>query len=85
MYIGTCLVRSDSYKCKTKYAFFYDSHFKSLHQSKCCEAFVENRADAPICVLEDKELETKLNLRHSLKSFFGGKCTVEYVYKINPC
>ena len=37
--------------------FDYDSHFKHLHQSKCCEALMDNRADTPICVLEDKDRE----------------------------
>ena len=46
---------------------------------------MDNIADAYICVLEDKEIETKLNLTHALKYFFGGKFTVEYVNKITPC
>ena len=32
VYICTCNVKSDEYKCLTKHAFFYDSHFKPLHQ-----------------------------------------------------
>ena len=85
VYICTCSVRYDEYKFKTKHAFVFDSHFKPLHQSKFCGDLIDNRADAPICVLEDKERETKLNLRYALKYFFGGQCTVEYVYKITPC
>ena len=46
---------------------FYDSHFKTLHQSKICGALIDNRADAPIYVLEYKDREKKLNLRHALK------------------
>ena len=32
VYICICSIRSDEYKCKTKYAFDFDSHFKPLHQ-----------------------------------------------------
>ena len=85
MYICTCSVRSDEFKCKTKHAFFYDSHFKTLYQSKCCGDIIDNRADATIFVLEDNDIHTKLNLRHALENFFCGQCTVEYVYKITPC
>ena len=46
---------------------------------------IDNRADAPICVLEDKDRATKKKLRHALKEFFGGLCHVEYVYRITPC
>ena len=62
-----------------KHAFVYESHFKPLHQSKYCGALIDNRADAPICVLEDKDREKNLNLRYALKEFFGGMCHVEYV------
>ena len=63
VYICKCSVRPDEYKCKTKHAFVFDSHFKTLHQSKCCGFLIDNRDDAPICVLKDKEIETNLNLR----------------------
>ena len=33
VYIFTCSVISDEYKCKTKHAFVFDSHFKPFHQS----------------------------------------------------
>ena len=32
LYICTCSVRYDEYKCNTKHAFVFDSHFKPLHQ-----------------------------------------------------
>ena len=54
VYICTRSVRSEKYKCKKKHAFVFDSHFKPLHQSKYCGAIIDNRADTPICVLEDK-------------------------------
>ena len=75
VYICTCSVRSDEYKCKTKHVFFY-SNFKPFHQSKCYVALIDNRADATIFVLEDREIETKINLRHALKDLFGGQCTL---------
>ena len=56
VYICTCLVRSYEYKYKTKHAFIFDSHFKPLHQSNVFGDLIDNRADAPICVLEDKDI-----------------------------
>ena len=85
VYICKCYVKYDEYDCWTKHAFIYDSHFKPLHQSKCCGAIIDNRSDAPICVLEDKDIEKNLNLRHALKELFGGMWNVEYVYKITSC
>ena len=73
------------YKCLGKHAFVYDSYFKPLHQSKIYEYLIDNRADAPICVLEDKGIETKKNLRYALIELFGDLCHAEYVYKITPC
>ena len=68
-----------------KHVFVFDRNFKPLHRSKFCGSLIDNRADAPICVLEDKEGETNMNLRYALKDLFGGQCTVECVYKITPC
>ena len=70
VYICTCSVRSDEYKCKKKHAFVFDSHFKPLHQSKCYGDLIDNIYDAPICVMEDKEIETKINLIHALQYLF---------------
>ena len=55
--------------CKTKHAFFYDSHFKPLYQEIFCGDIIDNISDVPIYVLEDKDRETKINLRHALKTF----------------
>ena len=49
VFICTFNVKYDEYKCWGKNVFVYDSHFKPLHQSKWCEALIDNRADAPIC------------------------------------
>ena len=55
VYIYTCNVQSVEYNCCTKHAFVYDSHLKPLHQTKCFGFLIDNRSDAPICVLEDKD------------------------------
>ena len=67
MYICSCSVRSDEYRCKTKHAFVYDNHFKHLQQSKNYGDLINNTGNAPIFVLEDNDRDTKLNLKHSLK------------------
>ena len=54
VFICTCNVQYFEYNCWTKHAFVYDSHFKLLHQTKCCGVLIGNRDDAPICVLEEK-------------------------------
>ena len=59
VYICICNIKSDEYKSTesdeykswTKHAFGYDGNFKPLNQSKCCGDIIDNRADAPICVL----------------------------------
>ena len=84
VYICTCNVQSIEHNCYTKHVFVYDIHFKPLHQTKCCGVLIDNRADAPICVLEDKDRESKKNLKHALKELFGGLCHVEHVYRITP-
>ena len=83
--ICTCNVQSVEYNCCKKHAFVYDSHFKPLHQSKCCGVLIDNRADAPICVFEDKDIESKKNLKHALKGSFVGMCHVKNLYRITPC
>ena len=64
--ICACNVESDEYNFWTKHTFVYDSHFKPLHQQKFCGVIIDNRADAPICVLEDRDTKTKGKLRHAL-------------------
>ena len=72
VYICTCNDESYEYKCWKKHEFFYDSHFKPLHQSKCCGALIDNRAGAPTLVFEDRDREKNINFRFSLKELFGG-------------
>ena len=85
VYLCSYYVRSEEYICHTKHAFFYCSHFKPLHQPKFCGVLIDNRAYAPICVLDKNEGVTMLNLKPGLNSFSGGMWDVEYVYKITTC
>ena len=85
VFICTCNVQSVEYNYWKKHEFVYDIHFKPLHQTKCCGVLIYNRDDAPICVLEDKDRESKKQLDHALEEFFGGKCHLEHGYKLNPC
>ena len=55
VYICVFNVKNVKYDLCTKHAFFYESHCKPLHQTKCCGVLIYNIADAPICVLEDKD------------------------------
>ena len=85
VFICTCNFQSVEYNCCTKHAFVYDIHFKPFHQTKFCGVIIDNRSDAPIFVLEDKDRESNKKFDHALKEFFGGKCHVENVYRITPC
>ena len=53
VYICTCNVQSVEYNLWKNHAFVYDSHYKPLHQTKCCGVLIDNRADAHI-FFEDK-------------------------------
>ena len=59
VFICTCNVQYVEYNYWKNHAFVYESNFKPLHQTKCCGFLIDNRADAPICVLEDKDREKK--------------------------
>ena len=67
VFICTCNVQYDEYNCWKNHEFVYDSHFKPLHQTKCCGVLIDNRADAPICFLEYKYIESKKQLVGTLK------------------
>ena len=79
VYIYTCNVQSVEYNCWKKHSLVYDSHYKPFHQNKCCGVLIDNRAYAPIFVLEEKDRESKKQLDHALKEFFGGKYHVVVV------
>ena len=85
VYVCTCNVQSVEYNLWKEREFVYNSHYKPLHQTKCCGVLIDNIADAPICVLEYKDRESKKQLDHAHKEFFGGKCHVEIVYRITAC
>ena len=85
VYICVCNVHNVKYDLWTKHEFVYDSHYKPLHKSECCGVLIDNRAGAPICVLEDNDRASKKDLHLALRHFFEGRCHVEHVYKINPC
>ena len=55
VFIYTSNFQSVEYRCWKKHAFFNDSHFVHLHQTKCCRVLINNRADAHIFVLKDKD------------------------------
>ena len=76
VYICTCNVKYDEYKCWKKHAFVYDIKFKPFRQSKFCGDLIDNRDDGPICVLKDKDRETKKLLRYAFIEFFGSLCHV---------
>ena len=67
VHICTCEVEYNEYNFWTKHAFVFDSHFKPLNQSKYFLGLIDNRADAPICVLEGKERKKKMILRNALR------------------
>ena len=70
VYICVYNVHNVKYDLWTKHAFVYDSHYKPLHKTECCGVLIDNRADAPICVLEDTDRATKKDLHYALKEFF---------------
>ena len=85
VYICVCNVHNVKNDLWKNHAFVYDSHYKPLHQTECCGVLLDNRADAPICVLEDNDIASKKDLHLALRQFFEGRCHVEHVYKITPC
>ena len=85
VYICVCNVHNVKYDLWTKHVFVYDSHYKPLHKTECCGVLIYNRADEPICVLEDNDRASKRDLDLSPRQLFEGRCHVEHVYKITPC
>ena len=63
VYICECSVQYEYYKIKTEHTFVFKSHFKPLHEPKCCGDLIDNRADATIFVLDDNDREYKHNLK----------------------
>ena len=59
VYIYTCNVQSVEYNFWTKHAFVYYIHYKPLHQTKCCGVLIDIRDDAHVCVLEEKDRQSR--------------------------
>ena len=82
VYVCICSVYSNIFEHWTQHAFFYDSYFTTKVNSACHGAIIENRRYAPICVMEEKDRETKNKLKIMLRNFFQGMCIVKYVFKV---
>ena len=52
VYAFICRVYLDVFKKYTSHVFVYDIHFALLYKSECCDAIVDNRSYAHMCVLE---------------------------------
>ena len=59
VYICICNVHNVKYDLWKKHAFVYEIHYKPLNQTDCCGVLIDNRADATICVLENKDRAKK--------------------------
>ena len=70
VYICVCNVHNVKYNCCKKHAFVYDSHYKPLHKTECCWVLIDNRSDAPICVLEDNYRASKRKMDLAIRQFF---------------
>ena len=61
VYNCTCTVANKNNIYNTSHAFDYDSHFKQLGQKTCCDALTDTIMNAPICVLDKNDSESKEN------------------------
>ena len=82
VYVFICTVYSKVLKDFTKHVFVYDIYYLTKVKSARRGATIENRRYSPICVLEEKDRETKLTLKNMLRNFFQGTCTVIYAFKV---
>ena len=85
VYVCICSVYSKVLKEFTQHPFVYDSYFLTKVKSACRGAIIDNRRYLPICVLEEKDRESKLTLKNILRTLFQGKCTVNYTFKVTSC
>ena len=67
------------------FTIVYDSYFLTKVKSVYHGAIIDYRRYAPICVLEEKDRESKLTLKNILRTFFQGTCTVNYTFKVTSC
>ena len=82
VYVCICSVYSKILKECTQHAFVYDSYFTTTGNNTCQGEIIDNRRYAPICVLEEKDRETRKKLKDMLRNFFEGTCVVKYAFKI---
>ena len=82
VYVCICKLYSSVFKEYTQHAFIYDSHISLLDKIGCCGAIIDNISYAPICVLEVKDIKSKISLKNMLSKFFKGTFIVEYNFKI---
>ena len=82
VYVCIFSVYSKVLKEFTEHAFLYDSNFLTKLKSACCGANFYNRRFSPICVLEEKDIESKRTLNNILRTFFQGACTLNYALKV---
>ena len=61
VYVCICSVYSNILKEWTQHDFVYDSYFTTTGNNTCQGEIIDNRRYAPICVLEEKDRETKKN------------------------
>ena len=66
----------------TQHAFVNDSHFSIKDKNECCGPIVDHISYAPICVMEGNYRKRKAALKYMIRKFFGGKCIVEFAFKV---
>ena len=82
VYVCICSIYSNILKQWTQHTFVYDSYFTKKLKSAFHGAIINNRRYAPICVMEEKDRETKNKLKIMIRKFFVGTCIVRYAFKI---
>jgi len=72
-------------KKSTMHAFIYDSFHKSEKHPDCHGAFICNRHDVPMRLLEKSDRLDKESARDCLSSFFANETVrLTYIYKLVP-
>ena len=82
VYVCICSVYSSILKEFTQHAFVYDIYFSTTVKSEWRGAIIDNRRYSPICVIEEKDRETKATLKDMRRNFFKGTYIVKYAFKV---
>ena len=61
VYVFKCTVYYYVLKHFTQHTFVYDSKFSKKQKSECCGTIIDNRSNAPICVLEEKYRKSNIH------------------------